>query len=364
LGAGGNRKDIEVAAEKGNMELYSLPDPPDPHELAKAIRASLKLRVVSKNKAVGYTLLCAIYRAPLGEAYRIDMSLFQGGPTGLQKSEKTALALSHYGPGLDSRHFPASWEDTDTDLELKSHCAKDCIFVVDDFKPKGSEVEVSKLHARADRFFRNVGNQSGRGRRTPTLKARPAYYPRCFPLSSGEDIPRGQSLRARLGILETRHGDTDFTVLTELQRAGEEGLLAQAMAGYIQWLAPRMEELKKTLPETIRAYRKDRGRYTHDRFIDNYANLITGFKLFLEYAEEVGAISAEESAQLEAECASELDCLMHAQADYQADANEAVRFLNLLSSAFSSDRCHLVDLDTQGEPMEPREWGWRSYYGY
>jgi hypothetical protein len=278
------------------------------------------------------------------------------------KSEMTAIALAHFGQEFTARNFPASFEDTETDLEMKSFRAKDTVFVVDDFKPKGGKSDIHRLHAKADRLFRGAGNQSGRGRRTSTLQARPAYYPRGFVLSSGEDIPRGQSLRARLCIVEVKPGEVDKAVLTEMQQATATGLLSQAMGGYIAWLAPRMDDLKETLPDEIRAYRTDSSKYAHTRFIDNYANLIIGLEKFLAYAAAMGAITVTEKETLFAEGTEALDSLMHNQADYQADADESTRFFALLTSALVSDRCHLVDVHSQGEPSNPRDCGWRQFF--
>jgi hypothetical protein len=82
---------------------------------------------------------------------------------------------------------------------------------------------------------------------------------------------------------------------------------------------------------------------------------------FLEYAKDVGAITEAERAERLAEGTAELDSLMHNQADYQADADESTRFFALLTSALVSDRCHLVDVHSQGEPPNPREYGWRQF---
>jgi hypothetical protein len=87
------------------------------------------------------------------------------------------------------------------------------------------------------------------------LKQRPDYPARGFVIASGEDLPKGQSCRARLVIIEVQRGDVDKEVLTELQRAGHAGLLVQAMSAYIQWLAPRVPELKTTLRDSLVAER-------------------------------------------------------------------------------------------------------------
>jgi hypothetical protein len=51
-------------------------------------------------------------------------------------------------------------------------------------------------------------------------------------LSTGEDIPAGQNLRARMIVLELAPGDIDSAVLSLAQRNAADGVLARAMAGY------------------------------------------------------------------------------------------------------------------------------------
>ena len=48
--------------------------------------------------------------------------------------------------------------------------------------------------------------------------SRPTYYPRGLIVSTGEDVPSGQSLRARMIVLELAPGDIDTAVLSRIQR--------------------------------------------------------------------------------------------------------------------------------------------------
>jgi hypothetical protein len=52
-----------------------------------------------------------------------------------------------------------------------------------------------------DRVFRAAGNHAGRSHLDSTAKLREPKPPRALILSTGEDIPRGQSIRSRLLIL-------------------------------------------------------------------------------------------------------------------------------------------------------------------
>ena len=74
-------------------------------------------------------------------------------------------------------------------------------------------------------------------------------------MASGEDLPRGQSCRARLIILDFRRGDIAKGDLTKLQNHGRSGAFARAMAAYIAWLAPQIDDLKKDLRDDLIAER-------------------------------------------------------------------------------------------------------------
>ena len=75
----------------------------------------------------------------------------------------------------------------------------------------------------------------------PDGSLRPAKPPRGLILSTGEDIPRGQSLRARGLFLELGPNDLNWQRLSECQQDAASGRYAMAMAGYLQWLAADYE---------------------------------------------------------------------------------------------------------------------------
>jgi hypothetical protein len=366
--AGGHRADIEVRAGEGHMKRYIF-EADGGGDPCADVRSSLRLLDISThNPALGVVLLASVYRAPLGGAAPIDHGVFLSGQTGSRKSEVSGVALAHFGRGFDARHFPANFDDSESDLEAKGHTAKDCLFVVDDFKPRGAANDVHKLHVKADRLFRSVGNQSGRGRRTSDMKQRAAYHPRGMVLATGEDIPRGQSLRARLAVVELGLTDVDNAVLSELQNSARSGALERAMAGFLRWLASDMDQWKASVPGLLRAFR-DRAiqegfTQSHPRAADIYASLLIGLDAFFQYAVDVGAAdSAEQRTALE-RCETALKDMIAGQGDLQADQDEVVQFFGFLRSSLSAGYCHFSDSLHQGAPAEhPHFWGWRDIPG-
>src|SRR5262249_57317189 len=104
---------------------------------------------------------------------------------------------------------------------------------------------------------RAQGNNAGRQRLRPDASLKPAKPPRGVILSSGEDVPRGQSVRARLMVLEVGPEDVAWQQITVCQKHAREGLYAQSLAGFIQWLASRYAEVRAGLRQEMEALREE-----------------------------------------------------------------------------------------------------------
>lgn len=362
IGESGQDTAVNVELESGHMRLYSLPAPHlRLHQMAG--RLLELLHIAPENPAVGAVLLCAIARAPLGECQPVDFSLFLSGRSGSQKSECAALALACFGQ-FTARTLPANFTDTETDLELKAHQAKDAVFVVDDFAPSTNQIQANRLHAKAENLFRAVGNQAGKGRRNSDLTGRPAYHPRGLVIATGEDNPRGASLLGRLLVIEMKRGDVDLDTLSAFQHLARQKELSAVMAAYLQWLAPRMAELKMTFPPKIIEYRdaaiKAGFAASHPRAADIYASLYAGAEIFMTFIQELRVISEVEAAAVLDDIDMHLINAVKAQGDYQRHTDEVERFKELLRAGFASGEVHVTDHLNQGPPqILPHTWGWR-----
>ncbi len=194
-------------------------------------------------------LLAAVYRAVLGPC---DFALHLTGSTGAGKSELAALIQRHFGAGFDGRHLPGSWSSTANALEALAFSAADAVLVVDDFAPTAGAGDVDRAHRDADRLLRAQGNRSGRLRMRPDGSLRATKPPRGPIVSTGEDLPRGQSLRPRVLVVDVGRSDVDWGRLTDCQAHAGAGHLAQALAGFLRWMAGRYEATQSqfaALPE-------------------------------------------------------------------------------------------------------------------
>ncbi len=360
VGKDGNDKSVLVDFENARLSDLELPDPPDAGSIKKYLKESLAfLNVLDRPKAI--VLLSAVFLAPLGFALPLDFALWLAGDSGVFKSTISALLQSFFGAKFTDRNLPANWESTANSLERTTFLAKDVALVIDDFSPKGSRLEVEKLHQIAGRIIRDQGNRSGRQRMTQDGRLRPQFYPRCLTISSGEDIPHGKSIRARTVIVELIQGDVLVNTLNEAQENAASGIYAASMSSFISWLAPKVPELKKTLPEKFKEYRASFSESNHHkRTPASMASLAVAWSMILKFAVETGAITKQEKARLWADGWEAFTHIGELQSAHQADEDVVTRCISLLESAFLSGEAHLVDAKDGGSFHGANQWGWQA----
>jgi Domain of unknown function (DUF927) len=284
------------------------------------------------------------------------------GPTGQGKSEIAALIQQHWGAAMDARHLPASWLSTGNALEGIAFQAKDAVLVVDDFCPAGVKADIARQHKEADRLLRAQGNRSGRQRMRTDSTVRPPKPPRGLILSTGEDTLRGQSLRARILILDVAPGMMQWDKLTPCQDDAAAGVYTQALAGFVQWLAPRYGEVLQGIQSELRALRQQSLHDGHRRTPDIVANLALGMQYVLAYAHASGAFTREECRTYWERTWQALGNASTAQHEHQAGEEPVGRFRALLSAALSAGLAHVADASTRTDPpATPQHWGWRGH---
>jgi Domain of unknown function (DUF927) len=365
IGAHGLIEDMPVSLPDA-LAGFRLPAPPEGSELMQAVRASLDMLKLGLARLL-FPMLAATYRAALGET---DFGMHLVGPTGSFKSEAATLAQQHFGRAMSSRRLPASWASTANANEALAFAAKDSLLVVDDFSPTGSSADVQRLQKDAERLFRAQGNRSGRQRMKANAELRSQKPPRGLILSTGEDTPAGQSLRARLLVLEASRGDLgpikDNPVLTSCQRDADAGKYEAAMAAFIQWLAPDYDRVRTRLPAEMAELRSRVGAAgQHARTPGIVADLALGLRYFLDFACDSFEVSDAERGELWERGWDALIEAAEAHTENVGAAEPAALFLRLLGAALASGSAHIADEagnapDEAGNaPDEPQRWGWR-----
>ncbi len=358
IGANGVVQGVELQLPP-ELTRFTLPPPPEGDALAEAVDASLRLLTL-RPRSVVLPLDLAIWRALLGPA---DFTVYLSGPTGVGKTELAALAQQHWGAALNARALPSHWQSTANSLEHLGSLARDAVLVTDDFAPGDSGREVSAHFQAAARVLRAQGNQTGRQRLTRDGQLAVTRPPGCLRIATGEDLPRGGSILARILVLELGPAELDLRNLNDFQRDAEGGLYATALAGYVRWLAGgfsshRLHFLRRAKQRRLELHEATR----HGRIADIQAQLEAAYELFLTFVSESGARGAGECAALKDEAQAVFDELTKRQAAHVAHSEPTTRFLELLREALASGTTHLADRDGSAPPT-PGAWGWRRAAG-
>jgi hypothetical protein len=353
IGAEGNRSDIRVSLED-KLPNYRLPDPPQGNQLIEAIRSSLKMLDVTLDRLT-FPVYGAIWRSILGVA---TLSVHIAGSSGVGKSQLAALAQQHFGPAMDADNLPASWLGTANATSTLAFHAKDSVLVVDDFVPAGNAASQQKLHHEADRLLRAQGNSAGRRRLGSDGKLLGNRPPRGLVISTGEDTPRGKSLNARMVLLNFPKSAMSWPYLTACQNLAAIGRFAEAAAGFIQWVAPRLQDLQQEMTAQRLAQRQESDASAiHMRTPENLYALRFGLTIFFRFAESIGAISADEARALSNRADDALRETAEGEARKHIDNDPCRTFLRLVRTAIIMGKAHLAS--TKGTaPDGERSWGW------
>ena len=355
----GLSKEFQVKLSGNRMSLFTLPEPSDTETTKRMVRTALDFLSIAPLK-ISLPLFAAIFRAPLGAFLPNDFALFVVGKTGVFKSAVTGVVQSFYGSGFDERNLPGNWSSTDNALERLAFLTKDAILVIDDFAPRGSQNDVAQMNKKADRFFRNIGNQTGRGRMRADQSLRPENPPRALVIASGEEVPTGQSLRARTLIVEIPPGAVNLEALTRFQAAGRSGELVSAMSAFLIWMASKNSEHQTTIRKRRDELRTTMlGNGTHRRTPDLLANLAVAVELFSEFATDIGVMTAEEKSAFLTSSTEALTEIGLEQARYIAEEDPTGQFMNLLQAAILSGQAHVADAKGNlSGPPDAEFWGY------
>ncbi|MEW6770443.1 MAG: DUF927 domain-containing protein [Bacillota bacterium] len=338
LHAGGavGAEGVLVEPDSDSLKRYVLPVDGSVEE---SMRASLRLLEIAPPEMI-LPLWAAVWRAPTACLLYPTLTLWPYGSSGALKSTKCALVLSHFGGPFDKDNLPGSWLSTDNALERLAFLCRDALLVIDDYAPEVHRQEAAVLERRVNRLIRQIGNRQARGRLYADLRQRPDFIPNCLLISTGEQLPLGVgSVAARILPVPFDREKIDLARLTAAQ--AEAHLLPQAMRGYLQWLAPQMDTLVKTLPERFRELRSKATVEGHARLPEAVAHLQVGMELGLRYAVEVGVLGEKEAQEWENLSWITLLTLAREHGKLLEEERPVVKFLHTLDAIFTTGHGHL-----------------------
>jgi DNA polymerase-1 len=332
IGASGIRTRLQ-----GRLAHYVLPDRAT--DVADAVRLSLKFLDVADRKTT-VPLFAAVYRAPLQHFFFFDTTIWAEGQTGSMKTTIAGLAQSHFGD-FSRTTMPAAWHDTAAHIENTICLAKDVLVVIDDFAPRGS-AGWDDLHRKGEHVLRSIGNQTARGRMRPDMSERPERPPRGLVMATGEDLPSGQSILARILPVHFERAQVNTAKLSELQ--AQQDRLPHAMAGFIDWLRLHLDGIEDRLGERFVARRAEfHASENHLRSPEALAHLAVGIELFSEFAVDVGAFGKGQAGCFVDEAVSILRQLGDVQGGTVAEEDAPSRFMGQLRELVVQGKVEIVD---------------------
>jgi len=343
-----------------HLRNYSLEDQAHSSSLVEDVRQSIGLLDLGP-LATYSALLGATYLAPLGEWVDTNFAVFIEGQTGSLKTESAALMQGHYGKEFNASSLPGAWISTGNSLEHQASQTKDAVFVVDDYKPAGNRYEMQKMQSTAERFIRSIGNRAGRGRLNPDATSKATYIPRGVVICTGEDLPNGESLRARIASVSLKPGDFNLEELTRAQQRRDEGVYARAMSGYIQWIARQTETIQATVDADVEILRTQfHGTDAHLRSRTIFGILLVGLKNILRFAVDIEAYSQAEADSIFNRSVHALLGHLPEQTAQSREQDPVNKFLEALQSGFAGGRCHLMATNTNIFTEGLEAFGWRT----
>jgi len=341
----------------GALRNFQLTPAQTDQEVTDAIRASLDMLECASH-SLTVPIFCAVYRSILG---MINYSVNLTGQTGVGKTCLVALGQQHHGRLMTYAAPPANWSSTANALEIIAFFAQDCLLLVDDFKSSGGTRGNQVLHAKGERIWRAAGNRSARQRLQADSTLKDGKPPRALIISTSEDLPQSESIRARQQIVEVDPEDINWPAMTDCQQKARSGLYEVSMFAYVKWLAPNIKEIQKNLDSKLHELRikVDTSQGMHRRTPTIIASQFLGLQYFCDFAVSLGAISRGRASEVLSMGWETLLLLGQKQIAIQKDSNPASKFIELVRSAITSGKAHLSDING-GEPHNAERWGWRK----
>ena len=355
LGAIGLVDGLSTDLDPVGLGLFDLPPPPEGEAMTCAVRASLSLLDLGPLRLTAM-LLSTVARAPLAPA---DFAVYSPDQVASSspRSRRWCSSIGVLGSTRAICRARGLRPQQPRSAGLRRQgCRPGCRR----FRPGRCGAGCAAATSGCGPFLAGAGQHAGRQRMRPDGTLRPMRPPRGLIVCTGEDLPTGQSIRARCLIGEVAKGDVDAAHLTRCQADAAAGLYAQTMAAFLRWLALDLDRRRgkfRTLRDELR--RNSGSGAVHARTPWMAAELIAALSLFFDFAVAAGGLTSDERDQRLADCTAALKALAAAQADHQAAEDPVRRFLDLVGAAIAAQRAHVADARCEEEPpADPAGWGW------
>ncbi len=339
---GADNENIITDLEYGELKMSRYCMTNKEFDAKEAFERELSLLKVT-NPSIIFPLLATTFISPLytllqEEDIHPNYVLLVLGKTGVLKSSIVAVLLSHFG-NFDRDNFPATFRDTLNTIEKRASVCKDCLFVIDDYKPEARETEQEKI---MEQIFAMFGDRVGRGRMKPDGTLRKSCSAQGMGIVTGERMPKvPQGRIARAMKVEIKKGDINLDELTKLQQNKEQ--LAFVMKKYIKWIIDNDETIRRKSKEILNTYSTTT---SHLRTAEYVSILMIGIVFWLDFLEENNAINSTQKEDLKSQAYQTLIEAGNAMTLSIEEENPIEIFFDTISELISTGRIYFTDKQT------------------
>lgn len=345
----------------GPLKMYDLPAPtPDPVRIREAFLRHSGSMLERTPTRVSAALLGHVFRSALGPNPWV---LTLVGSPGSYKTSLASLAMHHWGEKWDRRRPATSMSgngDTLNALRIKLNAAKDALYWADDVAPTRDFGTAQKA---LEEFARLVHNGEQRSRSTRDgLGVLDGTPPRASALVTSEIMPRPGSAAQRMLVVPLQAREIELDVLKELDTAHSRHGRALLMATYLQWLCPRLENVRsEAFAEGERYSERLRTSGESVRQADALGSLWAGWHAMSRFLVDVGALTENEVAQVGDLVTMGLSDAAAAATDPDLPMRTGARVRELLVHALRNGHAYVEDVDTG---QAPADWSMAACLGW
>ncbi len=300
---------------------------------------------------ISIPILIAPFRGILAGLSRSSCSLYMHGKSGTGKSTSAGFILGFFQKGPNYYQPTASYTSSDAYLSKLAGNTHSVVTVVDDRVEKNGNKK--ELNRKDEILFRTQAN----GQTKSTCLAQ-SQEPRGLIVATGEQPIVGESLAARVLILQFDKDTLDGKALNKCKQTAKDGLFLACSSGFIQWLISKGDAIVERFESRQVELCDEFGFLSslHHRVPGNIAEFMATFEFFLEYAFDYDVITDEKMVELNTKAKDALIQLARNQQKYLIDG-DAEQYIFALKQALASNKYHLLNFDGS-TPANPEKYGW------
>ena len=345
----------------GPLSRYDLPCPiADAPRLRDAFMVDSGSMLTRLPVRIAAPLLGHVFRAALGPNPWV-LSLI--GSPGSYKTSIASIAMHHFGELWDRRRPASSMSgngDTLNALRIKLNSSKDALYWADDVAPTRDWGAAQKA---LEEFARMVHNGEQRSRSSRDgLSILDGTAPRSSAMVTSEVMPRPGSGAQRMLVVPLQSDEIELDELIRLDSEQSRHGRALLMASFLQWLCPRLEELRdKVFNEGAHYAEGLREQGETVRQAEAVGAVWAGWQAFTAFLLDVGALDADEVEQVLDVVDGGLHDAVVAAADPDLPSRTGARVRELLAHALRTGLAYVDDVRTGEAPDRPLagRLGWR-----